>query len=45
MPHAFWDREEIAKTILEKVVFFILSDFFLIWGSMSKNLKNGPYMR
>jgi hypothetical protein len=33
------------KTILEKDFFFILSGFFLIWGSMSKNLKKDPSAR
>ncbi len=34
--------EQISKTSLEKVFFFLLSGFFLIWGFLSKNLKNGP---
>jgi hypothetical protein len=36
----YW--ENISKTSLEKVFFFILNGFFLIWGFMSKNVKNGP---
>jgi hypothetical protein len=30
---------------LNKVFFFILSGFFLIWGFVSKNVKNGPFER
>jgi hypothetical protein len=33
-----------SKTIfVEKVFFFILGGFFLIWGFVSKNLKNVPF--
>jgi hypothetical protein len=42
MPQVILDWEKMSKTILEKVLFFILSGFFLIWGSVSKNFKNGP---
>jgi hypothetical protein len=34
----------ISKNILAKV-FFTFVDFFLIWGFVSKKLKNGPSRR
>jgi hypothetical protein len=45
MHQVFFGWEKISKTILENVFFFILSGFFLIWGFMSKNLKNGLFER
>jgi hypothetical protein len=34
--------EKNFQNVLEKAFFFILSGFFLNWGFMSKNLRNGP---
>jgi hypothetical protein len=45
MGEVFLDWEKISYTILEKVVFFILSGFSLLCGSMSKHLKNAPSLR
>ncbi len=44
-PQVFLDWEKISKTVLEKVLIFILSGFFLIRGFVSKNVKNGPSER
>jgi hypothetical protein len=39
MSQVFLDWEKIPRTNLEKVFFFFLGSFFLIWGFVSKNLK------
>jgi hypothetical protein len=45
MPQVFLSWEKISKTTLEKVFFFILRSFFLIWGFVPKTLKNGTSER
>jgi hypothetical protein len=44
-PQVFLGLGKISKNILEKVFFFILSRFFLIWDFVPKNVKNDPSER